>query len=69
MSDKQYEGSFFDHFRTIYDPRQDEKVKHKLIDIWMDARKEWTKMKGIDMVIRKVQIDDKKTRNDMPSGA
>lgn len=33
MSDKQYEGNFFDYFITIYDPRQDEKIKHKLIDI------------------------------------
>jgi predicted transposase YbfD/YdcC len=33
MSDKCYEGSFFDYFITIHDPRQDEKVKHKLIDI------------------------------------
>lgn len=33
MSDKRYEGSFFDYFINIYDPRQDEKVKHKLIDI------------------------------------
>jgi predicted transposase YbfD/YdcC len=33
MSDKQYEGSFFDYFMIIYDPRQDEKIKHKLIDI------------------------------------
>ncbi len=33
MSDKKYEGGFFDYFITIYDPRQDEKVKHKLIDV------------------------------------
>lgn len=33
MSEKQYEGSFFDYFITIYDPRQDEKVKHKLMDV------------------------------------
>jgi predicted transposase YbfD/YdcC len=33
MSEKRYEGSFFDYFITIYDPRQDEKVKHKLIDV------------------------------------
>lgn len=33
MSEKQYAGSFFDYFITIYDPRQDEKIKHKLIDI------------------------------------
>ncbi len=33
MSDKNYEGNFFDYFITIYDPRQDEKVKHKLIDV------------------------------------
>ncbi len=61
MSDDLYEGSFFDYFITIYDPRQDEKVKHKLIDvlfivvaaiisncsewqeieIWARAREEW----------------------------
>lgn len=33
MSNKRYEGSFFDYFITIYDPRQDEKIKHKLIDV------------------------------------
>ncbi len=33
MSDKQYEGNFFNYFITLYDPRQDEKIKHKLIDI------------------------------------
>ena len=33
MSDELYEGSFFDFFITIYDPRQEEKVKHKLIDV------------------------------------
>lgn len=33
MSDKLYEGNFFNHFMTIYDPRQEEKVKHKLIDV------------------------------------
>lgn len=33
MSEKQYEGSFFNYFLAIYDPRQDEKVKHKLIDV------------------------------------
>jgi len=33
MSDKLYEGNFFHYFITIYDPRQDEKVKHKLIDV------------------------------------
>ena len=32
MSDDLYEGNFFKHFMTIYDPRQDEKIKHKLID-------------------------------------
>lgn len=30
---KLYKGSFFDHFMIIYDPRQDGKVRHKLIDI------------------------------------
>ncbi|MEW6662711.1 MAG: hypothetical protein ACOY9Y_01440 [Bacillota bacterium] len=33
MSDELYEGSFFHYFITIYDPWQDEKVKHKLIDV------------------------------------
>jgi len=33
MSDDLYEGNFFNHFITIYDPRQDEKIKHKLIDV------------------------------------
>ena len=33
MSDEKYEGKFFNYFITIYDPRQDEKVKHKLIDV------------------------------------
>ena len=33
MSDEPYEGSFFNYFITIYDPRQDEKIKHKLIDV------------------------------------
>ncbi len=33
MSDDLYEGNFFQHFMTIYDPRQDEKIKHKLIDV------------------------------------
>ncbi len=33
MSDEKYEGIFFDYFITIYDPRQDEKVKHKMIDV------------------------------------
>lgn len=33
MSDEKYEGNFFNYFITIYDPRQDEKIKHKLIDI------------------------------------
>lgn len=33
MSDNLYEGSFFDYFIAIYDPRQDEKIKHKLVDV------------------------------------
>ena len=33
MSDEKYEGNFFGYFITIYDPRQDEKVKHKMIDV------------------------------------
>ena len=44
MSDKKYDGNFFDYFITIYDPRQDEKVKHKLIDVvfinWVSPEKE-----------------------------
>ncbi len=30
---KDIKGSFFKHFMTIYDPRQEGKVKHKLGDI------------------------------------
>lgn len=33
MGKKLYKGSFFDHFMIIYDPRQDGKVRHKLIDV------------------------------------
>jgi hypothetical protein len=33
MSEKKNEGDFFNYFISIYDPRQAEKVKHKLIDI------------------------------------
>ena len=33
MVNKKYKGSFFKHFMIIYDPRQDGKVWHKLIDI------------------------------------
>jgi len=29
MSDEKYEGKIFNYFITIYDPRQDEKIKHK----------------------------------------
>jgi predicted transposase YbfD/YdcC len=33
MGKKLYKGSFFKHFIIIYDPRQEGKVRHKLIDI------------------------------------
>ncbi len=33
MSDDLYGGNFFHHFITIHDPRQDEKIRHKLIDV------------------------------------
>lgn len=33
MINKKYKGSFFKHFMIIFDPRQDGKVHHKLIDI------------------------------------
>ncbi|MFU0801205.1 MAG: ISAs1 family transposase [Xylanivirga thermophila] len=33
MGKKLYKGSFFDHFMIIYDPRQEGKVRHKLIDV------------------------------------
>lgn len=33
MRNKKYKGRFFEHFMIIYDPRQDGKVRHKLIDI------------------------------------
>jgi predicted transposase YbfD/YdcC len=33
MGKKLYKGSFFKHFMIIYDPRQEGKVRHKLIDI------------------------------------
>jgi len=33
MGKKSYKGSFFKHFIIIYDPRQEGKVRHKLIDI------------------------------------
>ena len=33
MVNKKYKGSFFEHFMIIFDPRQDGKVWHKLIDI------------------------------------
>lgn len=33
MVNKLYKGSFFEHFMVIYDPRQDGKVWHKLIDV------------------------------------
>jgi predicted transposase YbfD/YdcC len=33
MGKKLYKGSFFEHFMIIYDPRQDGKVRHKLIDV------------------------------------
>lgn len=33
MESEKYDGKFFDYFMVIYDPRQDEKVKHKLIDV------------------------------------
>lgn len=33
MNNKKYKGSFFKHFMIIFDPRQDGKVWHKLIDV------------------------------------
>lgn len=33
MGKKLYKGSFFKHFMIIYDPRQEGKVRHKLIDV------------------------------------
>lgn len=33
MGNKLYKGSFFDHFMIMHDPRQENKVRHKLIDI------------------------------------
>lgn len=33
MPDKKYKGSFFKYFGVIYDPRQEGKVRHKLIDV------------------------------------
>jgi len=33
MGNKLYRGSFFDYFMIIHDPRQENKVRHKLIDI------------------------------------
>lgn len=33
MRNKKYQGRFFEHFMIIYDPRQEGKVRHKLIDI------------------------------------
>lgn len=37
MGNRLYKGSFFDHFMIIHDPRQDNKVMHKLIDILLIA--------------------------------
>ncbi len=33
MANTMYKGSFFEHFMIIYDPRQDGKVQHKLLDV------------------------------------
>lgn len=33
MGNKLYKGRFFNHFMMIYDPRQEGKVRHKLIDV------------------------------------
>lgn len=33
MANNKYKGSFFEHFMTIYDPRQERKVRHKLLDV------------------------------------
>jgi predicted transposase YbfD/YdcC len=33
MVNNNYKGSFFEHFMTIYDPRQEGKVQHKLLDV------------------------------------